>query len=55
MTMLLGAILYLPSFSYSQKLITDGLSTFKAGFFSQQRTQLCNEMLEFAAQSISVL
>lgn len=39
----LGVLLLIPSLGYSSKLIKDGISTAKTGFFSAKRTQLCEE------------
>ena len=48
MTMLLGALLIIPSLGYSYQLIQQGYCTSKAGFFAQDRTALSHKMLEFA-------
>ncbi|WP_083505124.1 hypothetical protein [Legionella santicrucis] len=48
MELLLGAIFYLPSLGYSQKMIDHGLATANTGFFAYNRTKLSNEILEFS-------
>lgn len=50
MEMLLGALLYLPSFGYSFSLISQGHAAIKTGFFAPQRTALSEEMQHFAKQ-----
>ncbi|MDR3442287.1 MAG: hypothetical protein P4L65_04660 [Legionella sp.] len=48
MQMLLGIVLLLPTFGYSKNIVTQGLATSKASFFTSQRAVLSNEMLDFA-------
>ena len=48
MQMLLGIVLLLPTFGYSKNLVTQGLATSKASFFTYQRAALSHEMLDFA-------
>lgn len=48
MELLLGAIFYLPSLGYSQKMIDHGLATANTGFFASDRTKLSDEILQFS-------
>ncbi|WP_081779037.1 hypothetical protein [Legionella sainthelensi] len=48
MELLLGAIFYLPSLGYSQKMIDHGLATANTGFFASDRTKLSDEMHQFS-------
>ena len=49
MELLLGAMLYLPSLGYSQRLINHGFTTVNTGFFAHHRAKLSHEILEFAS------
>lgn len=48
MELLLGAIFYIPSLGYSQKMIDHGLATANTGFFASNRTKLSDEILQFS-------
>ncbi|MGL5741372.1 MAG: hypothetical protein ACRCXC_01895 [Legionella sp.] len=49
MEILIGAILYLPSIGYSEKIIAHGMAMANTGFFAQGRTQLSQKIMEFAS------
>lgn len=50
MEMLLGIILYLPSFGFSQSLITHGNALRKKGFFAEQCEELSKDMENFSKE-----
>ncbi|WP_058519275.1 hypothetical protein [Legionella parisiensis] len=54
MEVLLGFLLYIPSLSYSEKLIEHGTATTNTGFFYHRRTELSDKMLHFASVSASL-
>ncbi|MCW8443681.1 hypothetical protein OQJ05_06425 [Fluoribacter gormanii] len=49
MLSLLGFILYIPSLGYSEALIDYGVSLQNKGFFSEDRTELSEEIVEFTS------
>lgn len=51
METLLGVLLYIPTFGFSKKLIDDGQTRYNTAFFSQQRRELSEKMMEFTADS----
>lgn len=51
METLLGLLLYVPSFGYSNILITQGMALAKTGFFASERNALCDEILEFSVKN----
>ncbi|WP_028383441.1 hypothetical protein [Legionella moravica] len=53
METLLGLILYIPTLSYSNGLITQGISLAKTGFFATERASLCSALLEFSKYNSS--
>ncbi|MCL5272864.1 MAG: hypothetical protein M1486_06135 [Gammaproteobacteria bacterium] len=55
MEILLGIILYIPSFGYSKTIIDQGFSLAKTGFFITERQLMCDEIIEFSAQNTPVV
>lgn len=54
MEMILGIVLYIPSLSYSHKLIEQGYATSQSGFFFRQREDLINEMNNFVQETPAI-